>query len=235
MVFLKALGKWNLAKLSDSRFLGNLEYRRAVKNLYGQRMDFVSKTPGSIYIEANLGFYGLLDVIPAVFQHQRTIYIVRDGRDWIRSMLNWGEFYGKTGLRKYLSHKWPGASDLSDDPYAEEWDSFSRFEKLCWAWTRLNGYALETAKENLHARIFRFEELFLGNDKYQSLGELVTFATSLPGLDPKQIGKVDGWLERKIHQSSDGFPAWEKWTTTQKSQFEQICGPFMEELGYRLE
>jgi hypothetical protein len=235
MVFLKALGKWDLAKLSDSRFLGTLSHHQVVNNLHGQRMNFISKMPGSVYVEANLGYYGLLDVIPDVFKHHKEIYIVRDGRNWVRSMLNWGEFYWKTGIRKYISHKWPTASDIPGDLYAEKWHNLSRFEKLCWAWTKLNEYALETAGKNPHARVFHFEKIFLEEDRYEYLNDLVGFATSLPGIDPQYIGVTDGWLEKKIHQSSEKFPGWEKWTAEQKRQFEQMCGPLMEKLGYILE
>ena len=235
MVFLKALGKWSLVKLSDARFLGRLSSDQAMRNLYNQRMDFVSKMPGSVYVEANLGYYGLLDVIPNVFKWHKEIYIVRDGREWVRSMLNWGEVYGKTGIRKHFSHKWPSADRIFNDPYAEKWKFLSQFEKLCWAWTNLNEYALETAKRNPNTRIFRFEEIFGGNERYAYLADLVAFAISLPGIDPGRIGAIDGWLERKIHQSSAKFPAWENWTLDQKCQFEQMCGPLMKKLGYTLE
>jgi hypothetical protein len=234
MVFLRALGQWSLVKLSDARFLGKLSDYQAVRKLYDQRADFVSQLPGSIYVEANLGYYGLLDIIPSVFKNHREIYIVRDGRDWIRSMMNWGEAYGKRGIRKYFSHRWPGAGDIPNDPYAEKWNSFSQFEKLCWAWRRLNEYAVETAPKNPCVRLFHFEKIFSGEKRYQYLNDLVTFATSLPGIDSRSIGKIDGWLEHKIHQSSNQFPNWKKWTTDQKCQFKEMCGPLMEELGYKI-
>ncbi len=235
MFFLKAIGKWNLAKLSDSRVLGHLSYHQSVSNLQDQRIGFITKMPGTVYIEANLGYYGLLDVIPDVFKHHKEIYIIRDGRNWVRSMVNWGEVYGKKGIRKYFSHRWPAASDIPDDPYAEKWDNLSRFEKLCWAWTKLNGYALNSISKNPHVRVFHFERIFSGEERYQYLNDLVTFATSLPGIDHELIiGKTNGWLEQKIHQSSNEFPGWEKWTTEQRHQFEKMCGQLMEELGYAL-
>ncbi len=69
MVVLKTIGKWNLAKISNSRFSGSLSHDQAVHDLYQQRMGFIAKMPGSIYAEANLGYYGLLDVIPNVFKY----------------------------------------------------------------------------------------------------------------------------------------------------------------------
>jgi hypothetical protein len=234
MVFLKAIGKWTLVNLSDAKFVGRLNHEKAIRLLNDQRKSFIHTMPGSIYVEANIGYYGLLDITPQVFREHRAVYVVRDGRDWIRSHMNWGEFYGKTGIRKIISHNWPAASDLSNDPYMDKWDSLSRFEQLCWAWTRLNEYALDTVSKNPNVRVFQFEKIFMGEQRYQVLDELLAFAASLPGIDPLRIGSPKGWLERKIHQSSEGFPAWENWTDDQKRQFKYLCGPLMEKLGYKI-
>lgn len=232
MIFLKLLGKWTLANLSDSRFIGTLGHSEAVKNLYGQRNAFVSRMPGSVYVESNLGYYGLLDVIPDVFEHQRTIYIVRDGRDWIRSVINWGEVYGKRGIRKLFAHKWPSAKDVQEDEYATQWDDLSRFGQLCWAWARLNEYALNTISKNPSIQLYKFESIFREESRYQTLGNLLDFVTSLPGITSGSLKQPEGWLEQKIHQSSNEFPGWENWQPEQKNQFEKICGPLMKRLGY---
>jgi len=233
MIILKAFGNWTLVKLSDSKFLGNLKLSDATDSLHGQRNEFISRTPGSVYVESNLGYYGLLDAIPHVFKNHKTIYIVRDGRDWVRSMMNWGEVYGKGMVRGLFAHKWPTAKNKKNDEYASQWDGFSRFEKLCWAWSRLNEYALSTISKNPHARLYRFENIFLDKNRYQSFNDLVSFAVSLPGIEIQRLGSINGWLEQKIHQSSSQFPAWEQWTVNQKRKFEEICGTQMEKLGYK--
>lgn len=233
MVVLKSLGKWTLVKLSDSRFVGSIDDKNAISALYSHRKSFIQKMPGSIYIESNIGFYGLLDIIPFVFENSRTIFLVRDGRDWIRSHLNWGEAYNKKLFRKLVSHNWPTAIDIDDKEFAQEWNTFSRFEKLCWAWMRLNEYALETLVKNEHVRFFQFEKIFLGKQGYDYLNDLVSYVTSQPGIDPNSIGLTSGWLEKKGHMSSNQFPSWEDWSKDQKDQFVRICGPLMEKLGYK--
>jgi len=231
MVILKALGRWTLVKLSDARFSGKLTTSDAIDGLYNQRNEFIAGMPGSVYVESNLGYYGLLDAVPQVFKNYRAIYIIRDGRDWIKSMMNWGEVYGKGMIRELFAHKWPTAKDTNDE-YDKQWDRFSRFEKLCWAWSRLNEYALTTISKNPHAQVYKFEDIFLNENRYQVLEKLVSFTTSLPNLDPESLGSTNSWLERKIHQSSSQFPEWEKWSKDQKNSFEKICGPQMESLGY---
>jgi len=232
MVFLKGLGKWTLVKLSDSRFKGSLGREQALKELQFQRFQFINQMPGAVYVEANIGYYGLLDITPAMFEHHRAIYIVRDGRDWIRSHMDWGQFYGKTGIRKLISHNWPAASDIADDPYSARWEKLSRFEKLCWAWKKLNEYALGGISKNSSARLFHFEKIFSAEERYEVLDELMAYATSLPNIDPTKLGKTDGWLKKKVHQSSNRFPRWQEWTKEQRGQFEEICGSLMNELGY---
>jgi hypothetical protein len=234
MVILKALGKWTLVKLSDAKFLGHLDPRQAIDGLSAQRRSFIHHAPGSIYVEANIGYYGLLDITPQVFREHRAVYIVRDGRDWIRSHMNWGEFYGKRGVRKLISHNWPAASDLPLDPFAGKWKKLSRFEQLCWAWGRLNEYALDMLSKNPHARVFHFEKIFSGEGRYQILDELVSFTASLHSIDIKRIGSTKDRLEHRTHQSSEGFPIWEKWTKDQQSTFYEICGFLMEKLGYKI-
>lgn len=231
-LILKPLGKWTLARLSDARFLNKLDFNQAYMELLFQRKSFVAKMPGSIYVESNLGYYGLLDVTPNVFENHRAIYVVRDGRNWVRSALNWGEVYGKRGIRKFFAHKWPTPHNIPDDPYKERWDSLSRFEQLCWVWANLNKFALNLMRKNPYAKVFQFEKIFSGKDRYKYLNELITFAISLSNIDSKSIKQSDGWLERKIHMSSSEFPTWDNWTSDQKKQFDHICGSLMAELGY---
>jgi len=234
LIFLKIFKKWTIVRLSDARFLGRIDFHQTVQKLYDQRNSFISQLPGSVYVESNLGYYGLLDVTPAVFQNHKAIYLVRDGRDWVRSTYNWGEAYGKNGIRKLFEHVWPTASQINGDPFAEQWDNLSRFEQLCWAWSKLNSYALNTMQTNPNARMFKFEDIFKSKDKYDVLNDLVSFTTSLPGLSTEKIKKTDGWLEQRIHQSSSKLQAWDTWSEDQRNQFNKICGPLMEDLEYKI-
>jgi hypothetical protein len=231
---LKLLGKWTLTSVSDARFLGRLGQAEAAQKLVAQRRSFIHGFDRSVYVEANVGYYGLLDVTPRVFAAHRAAYFVRDPREWIRSHMNWGELYGKRGLRGWVSHKWPGAPDIANDPYAERWSRLSRFQKLCWAWARLNQYGLGRASQNPNARVFRFEDVFSAESRYRSLEELIAFLSEAPGARPRFMQSPRGWLERPIHQSSHQFPEWRSWPQEWQRHFETLCGPLMEQLGYRI-
>ena len=108
----------------------------------------------------------------------------------------------------------------------------SRFEKVCWAWVRLNEYALRTVDSNPDARAFRFEDIFLSDERYDHLSELLNFVTELPNVHAINLETLEGWLEHRIHESSGDFPTWENWSSEQKQLFEDICGPLMKHLGY---
>lgn len=228
----KGLGKWSLIQLSDGRFLGKLNDAVAARRVLQQRKQFVQSRVSSVYVESNVGYYGLIDVLPHVYEHHRVIYLIRDGRDWVQSEMNWGEMYGKGWLRRQFAHNWPMASQIMTDAYQAKWESFSRFEKVCWAWSRLNTSALQQVKQNPYARLFYFEDIFQSEQRYEHLYDLVQFATTLPAMRPIPASALEGLLERQIHQSKQQFPKWEEWTDWQQQQFQAICGPLMAELGY---
>lgn len=233
MTARKASGRWGVAHLADARLRGQISYAEAAGKLRQQRARFIASRPGSVYVEANVGYYGLVDVAAGVFARHRLIYLVRDGRDWVRSHMNWGELYGQRGWRGALARHWLAAPEMADDPYAAQWTQMTRFERVCWAWRCLNAYALRTLAANPCARLFRFEQIFQASDRYDTLAELVAFTSELPGVHP--AASFDGWLERPIHAGAGSFPVWEDWAAGQQAQFQQICGPLMTELGYEME
>lgn len=235
----KLLGQWSLVLLSDARMKRDINIEKARRKVEQQRRNFVENRPGSMYIESNLGYYGLIDVLPKVYKRHRVAYIIRDGREWVRSWMAWGEMqgrpgaiYGKSRIENLLGHRWPTALEIKEDIYHNKWFSMSDFEKLCWAWSRLNTYAIETIPKNPNARAFRFEDIFESKKRYQNLEELVQFVTTIPGVELVPSESLDGWLNNKVQKSSDQFPAWNEWTSKQKAQFMEICGPLMKKLEY---
>lgn len=235
LVIRKALGRWDLTRLSDARVKEELGYEETVEEVLRQRKKFVTTRPGSVYIESSAGYYGLIDVLRDVYERQAVAYMVRDGRDWVQSWMNWGEMYGKGRLRSLITHTWPEASQIPDDPYSFKWKSMSRFEKLCWAWASLNNYALQTIQKNPNARVFHFENIFSSHDRYEHLAELVRFLTAIVQREETPSDLLEGWLERKIHGSTGDFPSWRDWPKDQRRQFRTICGPLMDQLGYEVE
>jgi hypothetical protein len=227
----KPLGLWSLMDISDGRVCGAIDFSSALKKVHHQRYNFVKKVTGSPYIESNAGYYGLLDILDRVFDQYRAVYIVRDGRDWIQSEMNWGQMYGKGKFQKLFAHTWPTAVQCGEVSN-QVWESMTRFEKLCWAWVRLNEYAINSLAGNPNIILIKFENIFSSENKYQSLEELLTFLTSFKTPLKLDINSMAGWLEKRIHGSEGRFPKWVDWTLNQRDYFHKTCGPLMERLDY---
>lgn len=232
LLSIEALRSGSLIEISDARVRSELGYAEAIRKLVKQRSRFIDSEEGSAYVESSIAYYGLIDVLKHACKDHRVAYVVRDARDWVRSNMDWGEIYGKGKIRQLIAHTWPTAPEIRGDPYATQWDDMSRFERLCWAWGRLNAYALETVKENPSARVYRFEDIFYSSERYQHLEDMTRFLMGLPGVEPVASDSLRGWLDRRIHKGNAQFPSWEEWTTKQKQSLTTLCGPLIEKLGY---
>lgn len=235
MLVRKLYRKWNLIELSDSRVRGNISYEDALIKALEQRERFISSKPGHIYVESSIAYYGLIDVLEEMFRDVRTIYIIRDGRTWVRSWMDWveqGGMYNKGRLRSLVAHTWPTATEFRDDPYNQKWSKMSRFEKLCWGWATLNTYALRTLEKSSSAKLYRFEDIFLSINRDEYLADMLSFLSSLPDIGPIPYDTFKAWIDQPAHKSEAKFPSWENWTVDQKQQFQLICGPLMEKLAY---
>ncbi len=231
-IIRKALGQWSLVKISDGRVTKKLNYEESVKKTLNQRQQFVESKSGQVYIESNLGYYGLIDVLKDVYKHHRVIYVIRSPYDWIRSVMSWGTMYNKGKIRGKVAHTWPTAFDFASDPYKLKWESMSRFERVCWSWGKLNEYAVNSVSQNVNAKVFRFEDIFKSDNRYEYLMELVQFATDIPNVSPIIVDSLDGWLNKQIHQSKDQFPPWENWSREEKQHFQAVCGTLINKFNY---
>jgi hypothetical protein len=238
LLLRKTLGQWSLIGLSDGRVKGEIRYPEAVRRVLKQRKNFIERQPGSIYVESSIAYYGLIDVLDHVFDQHSVAYIVRDGREWIRSWMSWSTgagMYDKSRIRGLVAHTWPTALDIEGDPYARRWRSLTRFGRLCWGWARLNQYALDTVEKNPSARVFRFEDIFEDENRYQNLEDMLRFLTKSPEGQSPRVESLDGCLARRIHKSPDRFPAWPDWSPQHKERFAEICGSLMDALDYQLD
>jgi hypothetical protein len=228
------LSDWSIEVVSNARMTGKLSDTEAIKKIISQREKFIRKQPGAIYIESSSAFYGVIDLLNYVFSNHRVIYVIRDGRDWVRSKMNFGDMYGKNRLQQLISGSWPTARDLSISNYSEKWHMMTRFEKICWAWAALNQYAIKCAAKSPCVRVFRFEDLIRSQNAAKHLSDLVNFATTISPAAAARKDTLENWLPKQTHASQKYFPDWRQWSNEQTDCFVQICGPLMKKLGYEL-
>ncbi|MDZ7830654.1 MAG: sulfotransferase [Desulfobacterales bacterium] len=225
---------WSIEAVSKDRETGKLSDPEAIKRIISQRKKFIQRQPGSIYLESSSAFYGIIDLLDKVFYQHRVIYIIRDGRDWVRSKMNFGTMYAKNPLQKLISGSWPTAVELNDSVYGEKWHEMTRFEKICWAWAELNQYALKCAAKNPYARVVRFEDVLSSPDAAKNLSDLIDFAVSISPAAAVKKKTLKNWLPGQTHASQKLFPDWCQWNNKQTDWFIQVCGPLMKKLGYEL-
>jgi hypothetical protein len=229
----KITGSWGIRSISNRKIMDKLTTNEARLFLIGERKKFIeSHHKIKIYVESSYHFYGLIDIIPISFKYHNTVYIIRNGRNWIRSHMDKTKWYSVKHIPSLLNimlTPWKKTST-----YNLKWKSMTQFEKLCWFWSTANQYALNTIENNPNAKLFYFEDIFESENKYANLKKLIDFVTTFKNFKIKyNHNKLSGILEKKINNPKKyTFPSWENWTEEQKNQFNEICGPLMKKLGY---
>jgi len=165
------------------------------------------------------------------------IYLVRDGRDVIRSM------YTRDVLTAYDPQQSIVPKD--NDPYAKKWQSMNRFQKLCWYWMNTNEFLL--SKFNDFAK---FEYILKNYDYFKEKILLPTGLTisyelwknyiSKPrNTSKKRLSKLKikknlfFWKEKK--ELIKPISHWKNWDKGRTDQFLEICGETMGKLRYTLD
>ena len=228
-VLWRKLNGTGIRGVSDRRISGRWTAEQAQKAIFSQRVG-IDRIPEKLYVESNYGFYGLIDITPKVYSNHRLIYIVRDGREWVRSQMTRTMFAGND-IHRILGTRLSATMD-PNDPYTGRWGEMSRFDRLCWSWRTINQYALATMESNPHARFYRFEDLFQGDDKVERMQESVRFCLDMPGIDAPNALDVAPFMSRKVNKGEREYPSWPDWTEAQKAMFRESCADLMGKLGY---
>jgi len=182
----------------------------------------------------------------------RFIFVVRDGRDVVRSLINWheglfGSIYREcketsnlTEQAKAAVANLPVELDYSDyfrprplpgEPLFEQWENLSRMEMCAFFWSRYNDYVLD-ALSGLPDECYRIVDYSI-----PSPVEIME-AARFVGLEGVEATKVRSMLDKKINSLKDrtgfigGYPHWHDWDDEQMGKFMTIAGSTMKRLGY---
>ncbi|MFQ5717643.1 MAG: sulfotransferase domain-containing protein [Nitrospinales bacterium] len=234
MTFGKFSSLGNVRGLSLARQRNRIDETFAAVKLYRIRNRFISRQKKRVYAECNLQLAGLIDVIPKVFPNSKTIFIIRDGRDWVASWMN-SHFtlYAKKDPLQYLGSARPNARMFPDDPFHHRWQRFSPFQRICWLWRFHIEYALKTLEKNVHAKPIKYEDLFKNPHPQESIMETLKYLTNFPDgyqAEYRYNGELSG---KKFHESRrNQFPKWGNWSLALVREFQEICGDFLIQQGY---
>ncbi len=225
----------NMRSITISRQRGMIDEAEAAQRLYSLRHDYISKLKQDIYVEANLQLAGLIDIIPIIFPNSKTVFIIRDGRNWVRSNFNnqAAVMYSKSDPLFYLPHTRLSARRLPKDPFSHRWSKFSVFQRICWLWRFQTEYAIKTIKKNPNATVVKYESLFGSPDECESLNNLLKYLTRFPNRYQAEF-KYNGELSGKyFHESrANRLQKWDKWPLNLVREFQEICGDWLLQQGY---
>jgi len=113
-----------------------------------------------------------------------------------------------------------------------QWANYSRFQKLCWAWTVMNRIFYNSCKAGYsNSTYFFFEDIFVN----KNMAEIQRLLFFLLGemYNESILDTFIELLKKKINTNPEGsFPQWTHWDPILCLQLEEICGDLMKKLGY---
>ncbi len=191
------------------------------------------------YVEANVNLSCLVPVLRECFKGCRIIHLIRDGRTWVRSAYS-KMTIGKDGRPAlFMSDNDPrrriSAIDFKDDPYSRVWQSFNRFERLCWYWAKINDIISVNLADYKNHLTVKYESLFDGERRINTILKMICFM----GLENDMIVSQDR-LSKLLAVKADPtrkylLPQWQEWTKAQKTAFTKLAGASFKRYGYEIE
>ena len=206
---------------------------------------------GLIYGEKNLTLPPFIPHLHALFRC-RFVHVIRDGRDVVRSWLDWHDHvYGniyrecrEPGTLSQRARKWvaryPAARDeydasrprpRPDDAWHGLWPRLRRLEMLAWHWSRTND-AITADLSQLPPEHWRRIN-YTGIDTTTMMA--VADFLGLSGLDAATVSAMTAAKINKVEELAPDcvrFAAWDGWSDADKVAFDAIAAPTMLRLGY---
>jgi hypothetical protein len=199
-----------------------------------------------IYGEKNVTLGAFVPQLYDLFRC-RFVFLIRDGRDVVTSLMNWhsegfGSIYRECKEKSLLSTvaeaalaRLPVEHDTSDysrprplpgDPFFQAWSDFSRFQMMSWYWAHITelhfGYLSEIPPAD---RI----TIDYSNVNPHDIERVFSFL-NLEGFESTRIREM---LKSRINSVWDRFrirarfPTWQTWDESMRRDFDRIAGRTM--------
>lgn len=245
----------NLAVEIRRSLLGDPEMRDPRPAIWAARIDSIRQVlaRGKIYGEKDLKFFAWLPCLRDLF-NPRFVFVLRDGRDVVRSLMNWhyqihGNLYREAGDEARLSTQarervagLPLEKDLveqgrprplPEDPCFERWPSMSRFEMFAWYWAHVTRVAQRDLWAMEPDRWVTID--YTTCPSPDDFKRLFLFL-QLEGFDASRVGGlIDGRVnsvEGKSRQTEYSFPKWADWSEKEMAQFNDLAASAMVQFGH---
>ena len=198
---------------------------------------------GLIYGDKNPNYLLFVPYMEELWK-PKFIFLVRDGRDVVRSMMDWHDICGGNiyGMKEdeecsdivSFDQDWWDYSRLrpnGGEPYYAEWKNLSRFEKCSWYWNEFNTQMFKHVS-SLDKKRWRL--ININTVKVSDFEKIFNFL-GLNGFNPEKIDKmitarINSPMDRT--NMSNKFPNWRSWSDEQNKIFNKHAEKMMLTLGY---
>ena len=191
----------------------------------------------TIYIESSPFLFPIIEEFSSVFRSVKLIYITRDPKTYLISAYNKdpqndkvNNFYDVTDKRKRLTAVDYGELTL------EEWNKYSRVEKIAWYWNKSNSILYTHYLKNQdNAILIKYEDLFLGTDEIKknticSILNLTSFSSNIATNTNTLFNLLNTRLNKSENLSDKRD--FEDFDEITKSKLDRIIAPMAQKLGY---
>lgn len=170
------------------------------------------------YIETNHKLFSLVPHLRQWYSEALIIHVIRDGREVVRSWINYGRFMKvKSKTLKLL----PNLAE--DDSIRQRWKNWNPIQRAAWYWSR-KATVIDSSNPDY---TFRFSNLL--NAEGTTIFE---FLDKFEGVD-YQDREIKQNLKRKKNESTSNFiPEYSLWPDHWKEQFWELAGNAMERFSY---
>jgi hypothetical protein len=180
-----------------------------------------------LYVECSNRMTYIAPLLAAHFPKSRFIHMFRNPAAVVRS-----------GMRRRFYD--PEVSDRtewdtyrtvpnSNDPYRDQWDDMTPFEKCCWYWHAINEFSMRFLQSLDSSRCYamRAEALFDNN------GTAISGLFDWLGRELPPAAAIQTALAASTNAQVIGdFPRWRNWSNVQRDTLWRIAGSTIDELGY---
>lgn len=232
MVIGRALRRSGIRNLSENYLANKISFNKLKNKIIKHRCYYYNSIYNDLIIESYYGWYGCMSAIREIFPNYKIIVITRDPRNWITSNMNWNKWYGNKDLLEKYKFGRLNPKLIGDNEYINQWDKFTQFEKLCWAYKTIYTTILRNIHNDENCMLVKFEDLFNNKDKHNQLEQLIKYIVKFQN-KCYNYNIPNDILEKKIHKNIyNKFPQYENWDLYKKERYWKICEDIQYKLGY---
>ncbi|MEX6633047.1 hypothetical protein [Hyphococcus lacteus] len=235
MIIDRVLKKSGIRNLAQQFLNGdyNDDNSILIQNIRAHREKYHASISESLIVESYFQWFGLLPVLRSVYPQAKVVGVIRDPRTWVQSRINYRGQHDKSDWIKLLGQSRLTPAMVNDHEYANEWNSMTVFQKLCWDWKITYELIESFAKADPLCSLYKFEDLFESGSTKERL-DLFKFITEHGHKTYKYDLEADVFSTR--HNTSKGNSnIWQNWSDEDIAFLKNLCGPIMEKHGYGLE